>query len=163
VFTAGSWFYGGWGASYTVAGIAEPVDQFVSGRPVLRRERIGGLASVTVEGPLPEPDAAPAAGTGLGISAVPPQQLVVSLTTQPGPALTAVVSAKTGAPVVITGCLQALYGTSFATTIVVTAGMYPFSFVLALGRRDYVLGALVLFGGFSLVATAVCTVLGQLE
>jgi ABC-2 type transport system ATP-binding protein len=63
----------------TVVGGASSVDAFVGDRPVLHREGIGGLASVTV-GALSETERHEATAAGLELSPVSLQQLIVRLT-----------------------------------------------------------------------------------
>ena len=67
------------GSATTVVGTRQGVDAFVADREVLHRDGIGGLASVTV-GRLSPQDRARAAETGLELSPVSLQQLVVRLT-----------------------------------------------------------------------------------
>jgi len=64
----------------TVAGRSRDVDAFVAGRPVLHREQIGGLASVTVSA-LSDHDRREAARAGLELGPVSLQQLIVRKTT----------------------------------------------------------------------------------
>ncbi|MDR1118455.1 MAG: ABC transporter ATP-binding protein [Bifidobacteriaceae bacterium] len=70
------------GASFAVAGPAEAVDRFAQSRTVLGRERVGGLASVAIDGRLDAAESAEAARLGLEISEVSLQQLVVNATTR---------------------------------------------------------------------------------
>ncbi|MGO3884729.1 MAG: ABC transporter ATP-binding protein [Mycetocola sp.] len=67
-------------AASTVVGAAGAIDRFSQGRTVLGRENIGGLASITVEGALSPQDRAEAAESGLEVTPVSLQQLVVHLT-----------------------------------------------------------------------------------
>ena len=67
------------GSATTVVGTRQAVDAFVADREVLHRDGIGGLASVTV-GRLTPQDRARATETGLELSPVSLQQLVVRLT-----------------------------------------------------------------------------------
>ncbi len=67
------------GSAVTVVGRAQDVDAFVAGREVLRRDRIGGIASATVA----DVDAAgraEAEAAGLEVGAVSLQELVVART-----------------------------------------------------------------------------------
>jgi ABC-2 type transport system ATP-binding protein len=75
------------GASVAVAGPSDAVDRFVRDRTVLGRERIGGLASASVEGKLTADESAEAARLGLEVSEVSLQQLVVNATTHQTEAL----------------------------------------------------------------------------
>ncbi len=68
------------GSATTVAGAAQAVDRFVADHPVLGREQIGGLASVTIDGRLDQSDRVRAAEQGLEIGTVSLQQLIVHLT-----------------------------------------------------------------------------------
>jgi ABC-2 type transport system ATP-binding protein len=67
----------------TVVGRKADVDAFVSGREVLHREGIGGLASVTVSG-LTDDERRAAAEAGLELAPVSLQQLIVRKTTASG-------------------------------------------------------------------------------
>jgi ABC-2 type transport system ATP-binding protein len=67
------------GSATTVVGMRTAVESFVAGRPVLSREGIGGLASVTV-GALSTDDRRQAAQAGLELSPVSLQQLIVRRT-----------------------------------------------------------------------------------
>ncbi|MWB98893.1 ABC transporter ATP-binding protein [Agromyces seonyuensis] len=68
------------GSATTVAGPSAAVEQFVDGREVMARDRIGGLASATIDGRLTAPERAEAARLGLELAPVSLQQLVVHLT-----------------------------------------------------------------------------------
>ena len=70
------------GSAATVAGTKAAVDAFVGERPVLRRESIGGLTSVTLEN-LDAADRKAAAAAGLELGAVSLQQLIVRKTSIP--------------------------------------------------------------------------------
>ena len=70
------------GTATTLAGRATDVDAFASGREVLDRSRLGGLATVTVTG-LTDADLAAAAAAGLELSPVSLQQLIVRRTGAP--------------------------------------------------------------------------------
>lgn len=67
------------GSATTVAGTSVAVSAFVGNRPVLHRETIGGLSSVTLEAVGPR-DRAAAIANGLDLSPVSLQQLVVAKT-----------------------------------------------------------------------------------
>lgn len=67
------------GTAATVAGTATAVDQFAAGRSILHREKIGGLASVTIDS-ISAADRAEAVAAGLEFSPVSLQQLIVRLT-----------------------------------------------------------------------------------
>jgi ABC-2 type transport system ATP-binding protein len=67
------------GRATTVVGTRAAVDAFVEGRTVLHRDGIGGLASVTVAG-LTEAERADAVASGLELSPVSLQQLIVRTT-----------------------------------------------------------------------------------
>mgnify|MGYP000194452936 FL=1 len=68
------------GSAATVTGEETKVAEFTAGRKVLHRERLGSLASVTVEARLGSADRARAADLGLELSPVSLQQLVVRKT-----------------------------------------------------------------------------------
>jgi len=67
------------GTASTLVGRAADIEAFVGTREVIARERIGGIASVTVEG-LTAEDKARAASSGLEVSPVSLQQLIVRRT-----------------------------------------------------------------------------------
>ena len=67
------------GSATTVSGTASAVDAFTSGREVLHRDGVGGLASVTVEG-LTRTDRAAASAAGLELAPVSLQQLIIRRT-----------------------------------------------------------------------------------
>jgi len=68
------------GTASTVAGPRATVEQFVADRPVIGREALGGLASVTIDGRLDQADRVRAAELGLELAPVSLQQLIVHLT-----------------------------------------------------------------------------------
>ncbi|MEV1128990.1 ABC transporter ATP-binding protein [Agromyces sp. NPDC049794] len=68
------------GSATTVAGARAAVDAFVADRPVIGREGLGGLASVTVDGRLDRADRVRAAELGLELAPVSLQQLIVHMT-----------------------------------------------------------------------------------
>ncbi|WP_400997241.1 ABC transporter ATP-binding protein [Agromyces sp. GXQ0307] len=68
------------GSATTVAGARTAVEQFVADRPVIGREGIGGLASVTIDGRLDHDERVRAAELGLELAPVSLQQLIVHLT-----------------------------------------------------------------------------------
>jgi ABC-2 type transport system ATP-binding protein len=68
------------GSATTVAGAASAVESFVDGRTVIARERLGGLASVTLDGRLDRDERVRAAELGLELAPVSLQQLIVHLT-----------------------------------------------------------------------------------
>lgn len=68
------------GSATTVAGTRTAVDAFVGSRPVLGREGIGGLASVTFGGALSSDERREAQELGLELAPVSLQQLIVHLT-----------------------------------------------------------------------------------
>ncbi|MCW3766339.1 ABC transporter ATP-binding protein [Paenarthrobacter sp. PAE-2] len=68
------------GSAVTVSGSADKVDAFLAGRPVLHRETLGSLASVTVDQALDRQARAEAEELGLELSPVSLQQLVVRKT-----------------------------------------------------------------------------------
>lgn len=68
------------GTATTVAGGAAAVEEFVEGCTVLGRERLGGLASATIEGRLDQRQRVRAAELGLELAPVSLQQLVIHLT-----------------------------------------------------------------------------------
>ncbi|GAA3869674.1 ABC transporter ATP-binding protein [Leifsonia kafniensis] len=68
------------GSASTVVGRASDVDAFVAGREVMHRDRIGGLASVTVGG-LTDADRRSASAAGVELGPVSLQQLIVRKTT----------------------------------------------------------------------------------
>lgn len=67
------------GSAVTVVGRAVDVEAFLAGREVLRRDRVGGLASATVAGAT-EADRAAAGAAGLELAPVSLQELVVART-----------------------------------------------------------------------------------
>ncbi|MFT4212414.1 MAG: ABC transporter ATP-binding protein [Microbacterium sp.] len=73
------------GSATTIAGAASVVDAFVGDRTVIGRERLGGLASVTIDGRLDQRERVRAAELGLELAPVSLQQLIIHLT---GTALT---------------------------------------------------------------------------
>ncbi len=70
------------GRATALVGPASALDSFVGGREVLQRDRIGGLASVTVAG-LTEDEKRAAAAAGLELAPVSLQQLIVRMTNAP--------------------------------------------------------------------------------
>src|SRR5690554_5955068 len=67
------------GTAATVVGTRSAVDEFVGGRPVLHRDAIGGLASVTIAG-LSSAERQAAAAAGLELAPVSLQQLIIRKT-----------------------------------------------------------------------------------
>ena len=68
------------GSATTVAGGRAVVEAFVADRAVIGRERIGGLASVTIDERLNQADRIRAAELGLELAPVSLQQLIVHMT-----------------------------------------------------------------------------------
>ena len=68
------------GSATTVAGGRAAVESFVADRAVIGRERIGGLASVTIDERLNQADRIRAAEVGLELAPVSLQQLIVHMT-----------------------------------------------------------------------------------
>lgn len=68
------------GSATTVAGARAAVEAFVADRPVIGREGIGGLASVTIDGRLSPTDRMRAAEVGLELAPVSLQQLIIHMT-----------------------------------------------------------------------------------
>ncbi|UOQ87796.1 ABC transporter ATP-binding protein [Agromyces endophyticus] len=68
------------GSATTIAGASAVVEEFVADRPVIGRERLGGLASVTIDGRLDQTERVRAAELGLELAPVSLQQLIVHLT-----------------------------------------------------------------------------------
>ena len=68
------------GSATTVAGGRAAVESFVADRPVIGREGLGGLASVTIDGRLDQADRLRAAELGLELAPVSLQQLIVHMT-----------------------------------------------------------------------------------
>ncbi|MAL06643.1 MAG: ABC transporter ATP-binding protein [Microbacterium sp.] len=68
------------GSATAVAGPAAAVDAFAADYTIIGRERLGGLASVTIDGRLDAAARARAAHSGLELAPVSLQQLVVHLT-----------------------------------------------------------------------------------
>ncbi len=68
------------GSATTIAGPRASVESFVADRPVIGREGLGGLASVTIDGRLDHRDRLEAAELGLELAPVSLQQLIVHLT-----------------------------------------------------------------------------------
>ena len=67
------------GTATTIVGAASKIDGFATGRDILHREGIGGLASVTISG-LGEAERRAATAAGLELAPVSLQQLIVRLT-----------------------------------------------------------------------------------
>ncbi|GAA1913392.1 ABC transporter ATP-binding protein [Arthrobacter gandavensis] len=68
------------GSAFAVAGKSTTVEEFVAGRPVLHREGLGALASVTVDTPLSADDRQRAQALGLELAPVSLQQLIIRRT-----------------------------------------------------------------------------------
>ncbi|TYL53837.1 ABC transporter ATP-binding protein [Agromyces mariniharenae] len=68
------------GSATTIAGARGVVEGFVADRPVIGRESLGGLASVTIDGRLDQAERLRAAELGLELAPVSLQQLIVHLT-----------------------------------------------------------------------------------
>jgi ABC-2 type transport system ATP-binding protein len=68
------------GSATTIAGASAAVESFVADRPVIGREGLGGLASVTIDGRLGKADRIRAAELGLELAPVSLQQLIVHMT-----------------------------------------------------------------------------------
>ncbi|MET0974291.1 MAG: ABC transporter ATP-binding protein [Leifsonia sp.] len=68
------------GSATTVAGARDAVERFVLDRPIIGRESLGGLASVTIDGRLSPDERLQAAGLGLELAPVSLQQLIVHMT-----------------------------------------------------------------------------------
>jgi ABC-2 type transport system ATP-binding protein len=68
------------GSATTVAGARAAVESFVADRPVIGRDGIGGLASVTIDGRLDQAARIHAAELGLELAPVSLQQLIVHMT-----------------------------------------------------------------------------------
>ncbi|KRC61286.1 ABC transporter ATP-binding protein [Agromyces sp. Root81] len=68
------------GSATTVAGPRAVVESFVADRPVIGRDGLGGLASVTIDGRLDQRDRIQAAELGLELAPVSLQQLIVHMT-----------------------------------------------------------------------------------
>ncbi|MEI5584158.1 MULTISPECIES: ABC transporter ATP-binding protein [unclassified Agromyces] len=68
------------GSATSVAGPRAVVERFVAERPVIGRDDIGGLASVTVDGRLDRDERIRAAELGLELAPVSLQQLIIHLT-----------------------------------------------------------------------------------
>lgn len=68
------------GSATTVAGPRAAVESFVADRPVIGREGLGGLASVTIDGRLDQRDRIAAAELGLELAPVSLQQLIIHMT-----------------------------------------------------------------------------------
>lgn len=68
------------GQATTIAGARSVVEEFVQGRPIIGREGLGGLASVTIDGRLDREERIRAAELGLELAPVSLQQLIVHLT-----------------------------------------------------------------------------------
>lgn len=68
------------GSATTIAGARDAVETFVIDRPVIGRETLGGLASVTIDGPLSSSDRLKAAELGLELAPVSLQQLIIHMT-----------------------------------------------------------------------------------
>ncbi|UWX96348.1 ATP-binding cassette domain-containing protein [Arthrobacter zhaoxinii] len=70
------------GSAVTISGTADIVEAFIAGYPVLHREALGSLASVTVEHRLGDAGRREAAELGLQLTPVSLQQLIVRKTLQ---------------------------------------------------------------------------------
>ena len=68
------------GSATTVAGAGTAVESFVADRAVIGAERLGGLASVTIDGRLDQADRIRAAELGLELAPVSLQQLIIHMT-----------------------------------------------------------------------------------
>ena len=68
------------GSATTVAGARTAVEAFVADRPVIGREALGGLASVTIDERLSQADRVRAAEQGLELAPVSLQQLIIHMT-----------------------------------------------------------------------------------
>ena len=68
------------GSATTVAGPRAAVESFVADRPVIGREGLGGLASVTIDGRLDQTARIRAAELGLELAPVSLQQLIIHMT-----------------------------------------------------------------------------------
>ncbi|WP_448006476.1 ABC transporter ATP-binding protein [Agromyces bauzanensis] len=68
------------GSATTVAGPRAAVEAFVADRPVIGREGLGGLASVTIDGRIDQAARIHAAELGLELAPVSLQQLIVHMT-----------------------------------------------------------------------------------
>jgi ABC-2 type transport system ATP-binding protein len=68
------------GSATTVAGPRAAVESFVADRPVIGREGLGGLASVTIDGRLDQASRIRAAELGLELAPVSLQQLIIHMT-----------------------------------------------------------------------------------
>lgn len=68
------------GSATTVAGPRAAVEAFAGDRPVIGREYLGGLASVTIDGRLDQAERIHAAELGLELAPVSLQQLIVHMT-----------------------------------------------------------------------------------
>jgi ABC-2 type transport system ATP-binding protein len=68
------------GQASTIAGRSADVEAFVAGRAVIARERLGGLASVTIDARLDRDERVRAAELGLELAPVSLQQLIIHLT-----------------------------------------------------------------------------------
>ena len=68
------------GSATTIAGARAAVESFVADRPVIGREGLGGLASVTIDGRLDQAERVRAAELGLELAPVSLQQLIIHMT-----------------------------------------------------------------------------------
>lgn len=68
------------GSATTVAGTRATVESFTADRPVIGREHLGGLASVTIDGRLDQAERLRAKELGLELTPVSLQQLIVHMT-----------------------------------------------------------------------------------
>jgi ABC-2 type transport system ATP-binding protein len=68
------------GSATTVAGTRATVESFTADRPVIGRENLGGLASVTIDGRLDRAERLRAKELGLELAPVSLQQLIVHMT-----------------------------------------------------------------------------------
>lgn len=68
------------GSAFSVAGRSTAVEAFVANRPVLHRDVLGALSTVTVDSPLSEADRGLARESGLELAPVSLQQLIIRRT-----------------------------------------------------------------------------------
>ncbi|UOE43077.1 ABC transporter ATP-binding protein [Agromyces larvae] len=68
------------GSATTIAGPRAAVESFTADRPVIGRDNLGGLASVTIDGRLDQAERVTAAELGLELAPVSLQQLIIHLT-----------------------------------------------------------------------------------
>lgn len=71
-------------SAFVVSGGSDSVERFVSGRKILRRDVLGSMSRVSIDGPLSSDERARASSTGLEVEPLSLQQFIVRNTTASG-------------------------------------------------------------------------------